>query len=164
MRHRIAGRKLGRKSSHRRMMFRHMAASLIEHGKIRTTLPKAKELRRVAERLVTLGKSNTVRARRRAFDFIRNRRAVQKLFGEVAPAFENRAGGYTRIYRLGTRAGDAAGMAIIEFLHEDLLSARVAGKVVEKKKKSQPKKAAATKEKKRDKKDKKDKKEKRGAK
>ena len=141
MRHQVAGRKLGRKSAHRTAMFRNMVSSLIEHGKIKTTLHKAKELRSVAEKMVTLGKQNSLHSRRQAFDFIRNKKAVQKLFDEVAPSFEARKGGYTRIYKLGNRVGDAAKMALIEFLSEDLLSAKVEGKVVEKKAKA-PKKAA----------------------
>lgn len=129
MRHQSAGRKLGRKSAHRQAMLRNMVASLIEHGKIKTTLPKAKELRSVAERMVTLGKKNSLHARRQAFDFMRNKDAVKKLFDQIAPAFEKRAGGYTRIFQLGSRAGDAAKMALIEFLSEDLLSAKVEGKI-----------------------------------
>lgn len=132
MRHQTAGRKLGRKSSHRKALFRNMVSSLIEHGRITTTLHKAKELRSVADRMVTLGKKNTLHARRQAYDFMRSKDAVKKLFDEIAPAFEKRAGGYTRIFKLGSRAGDAAKMALIEFLREDLLSARVEGKVVDK--------------------------------
>lgn len=128
-----AGRKLGRKSSHRKALFRNMVSSLIEHGRIKTTLHKAKELRGVADRMVTLGKKNTLHARRQAYDFMRNKDAVKKLFEQIAPAFEKRAGGYTRIFKLGSRAGDAAKMALIEFLSEDLLSARVEGKIVDKK-------------------------------
>ena len=141
MRHQTAGRKLGRKSAHRNAMFRNMVSSLIEHGKIKTTLHKAKELRGVAERMVTLGKKNTLHARRQAFDYMRSKDAVKKLFDEIAPAFEKRAGGYTRILKLGHRAGDAAKMALIEFLSEDLLSARVEGKVLDKPKKKVEKKA-----------------------
>lgn len=135
MRHRLARRKLGRTASHRLALFRNMSASLIEHGRVRTTLARAKELRGVADRLVTLGKKNTLHARRRVSYFLQNKRAVKKLFKQVAPAFEKRHGGYTRIYHLGPRTGDAANMALIEFLHEDLLSARVEGKVTDKEKK-----------------------------
>lgn len=97
---------------------RNMAASLIKYGRIQTTLPRAKELRRFADQLVTLGKKNTLHAKRQAFNFLRQRDVVQKLFAEVAPAFTGRNGGYTRIYRLGIRAGDAAKTAVIEYLAE----------------------------------------------
>ncbi len=145
MRHQLQGRKLGRTTSHRIAMFRNMASSLIEHGRIRTTLLKAKELRRMADQLVTLGKENTLHARRRAFDLIRNRDAVQKLFNSIAPAFEKRAGGYTRIFHLAKRPGDAAPMAFIEYLGEDLLAAKVEGKVLEAKTDKKEKKAKAPK-------------------
>lgn len=121
MRHRLAGRKLGKKTAHRWAMFRNLASSLIQHGRIRTTLPRAKELRRIAEQLVTLSKNDTLHTRRQAFDFIRNRDAVVKLFSFIAPAFKTRSGGYTRIYRTGrTRPGDQSKMAYIEYLQEDL--------------------------------------------
>lgn len=116
---------------------RNMVASLIKHGRIQTTLPRAKELRRFAEQLVTLGKKNTLHARRQAFNFLRQRDVVQKLFAEVAPAFAGRNGGYTRIYRLGVRAGDAAKVAVIEYLSE------VLAPVVTKKDKSKKEKKAA---------------------
>lgn len=145
MRHQVAGRKLGRKTAHRKAMFKNMVSSLIEHGKIKTTLHKAKELRSVAEKMVTLGKQNTLHSRRQAFDFMRDKKAVKKLFEELAPSFEKRAGGYTRIYKLGTRAGDAAKMAIIEFLSEDLLAAKVEGKVADKKATKKPAKKPAAK-------------------
>lgn len=115
MRHLNAGRKLSRNSSHRRALMRNMVTSLIEHGRIRTTDAKAKELRRWADRMVTLGKQGTVAARRRARAFVQTDAAVFKLFSEVAPRFANRAGGYTRIIKLGQRAGDAAPISIIEF-------------------------------------------------
>lgn len=120
MRHQLAGRKLGRPTAHRWAMFRNMATALIEHGRIRTTLTRAKELRRIAEQLITLGKKNTVHARRQAFDFVRDRVVVQKLFDQITPAFKGRNGGYTRIMHLGTRPGDASPMALIEYLSEDL--------------------------------------------
>lgn len=120
MRHQISGRKLGKDTSERLAMFRNMAASLIRHGRITTTLSRAKELRCFAERLVTLGKKNTLHAKRQAFDFLRQRDIVKKLFAEVAPAFSSRHGGYTRIYRLGARVGDAAKTAVIEYLSEVL--------------------------------------------
>lgn len=144
MRHQVSGRKLGKTSSHRKAMFRNMATSLIEHGRIKTTLHKAKELRSIADQLVTLGKRNTLHTRRQAFDLIRNKTIVKKLFDEIAPAFEDRKGGYTRIYHIGQRVGDAAKMAVIEFLQEDLLKSKVEGKVVEKKAKAKKEKKPAT--------------------
>lgn len=143
MRHQVSGRKLGRKTAHRTAMFRNMASSLIEHGQIQTTLHKAKELRKIADKLVTLGKEDSLHARRQAFDMIRNRDAVKKLFDVVAPAFDKRKGGYTRIVKIGTRLGDAAKMAVIEYLSEDILAAKVEGKVSDAPKKA--KKAKATK-------------------
>lgn len=116
MRHQLAGRKLGRTTSHRWALFRNMASSLVTHERIETTLPKAKELRGFADYLITLGKQNDLAARRRAFDFVRSQSVVQKLFGQLAPRFQDRAGGYTRIYQLGHRLGDGASMAMIEYL------------------------------------------------
>lgn len=116
MRHLIDYRKLGRTTPHRLAMFRNMAASLIRHGRIRTTLPKAKELRRLAERLVTLGKRGTVHARRRARRHLHDREAITKLFGELRERFAKRNGGYTRILKLNFRDGDQAPMALIEYL------------------------------------------------
>lgn len=116
MRHRVDGRKLGRTSAHRKAMFSNMLVSLVLCDRIETTLPKAKELRRFADRLITLGKQKTLHARRRAASIIRNRHAVSKVFSELATRFEARKGGYTRIYRLGNRHGDSAPMAIIEYL------------------------------------------------
>ena len=121
MRHQVSGRKLGRKTAHRIAMFRNMVSSLIMHERIKTTLQKAKELRSIADKMITLGKKDTLDARRQVFNFIRNRIAVQKLFGEIAPVFKERQGGYTRIYRTGFRAGDKAQMAYIEYLKEDLV-------------------------------------------
>lgn len=122
MRHLVAGRKLGRTSAHRKALMRNLAVALIEHGRIRTTLHKAKELRRFADNLVTLGKKDSLHARRLAFDRLRDREAVAKLFQNIAPAFQKRNGGYTRIYHLGpARPGDTAKMALIEYLAEDLL-------------------------------------------
>jgi len=115
MRHRNSGRQLSRNSSHRRALMRNMVTSLIEHESIRTTDAKAKELRRWVDRMVTLGKQNTVSARRRARAFVQTDAAVTKLFAVVAPRFANRAGGYTRIIKIGQRAGDAAPISIIEF-------------------------------------------------
>ena len=116
MRHRKSGRHLNRTSSHRQAMFRNMAASLIEHEIIKTTLPKAKELRRVAEPLITLAKEDSVANRRLAFSRTRDKAAVGKLFSELGPRYEDRPGGYTRILKCGFRAGDAAPMAYIELV------------------------------------------------
>lgn len=116
MRHRKSGRHLNRTSSHRKAMFANMAASLIEHEVIKTTLPKAKELRRVAEPLITLAKNDTVANRRLAFARLRSKAAVGKLFGELGPRFEERPGGYTRILKAGYRSGDAAPVAFIELV------------------------------------------------
>lgn len=118
MRHLNAGRKLSRNSAHRHALMRNMVTSLIEHGRIRTTDAKAKELRRWADRMVTLGKQQTIAARRRARAFVRTDAAVSKLFSEIAPRFTNRAGGYTRIIKLGQRPGDAAPLSILEFTEQ----------------------------------------------
>jgi len=116
MRHLKSGRKLNRTSSHRKAMFTNMAASLIEHEVIKTTLPKAKELRRVAEPLITLAKTDSVANRRLAFSRLRNDAAVGKLFAELGPRYETRPGGYLRILKYGFRAGDKAPMAIVELV------------------------------------------------
>src|SRR5271169_1433878 len=116
MRHRHGLRKLNRTSSHRLAMLRNMTNSLFTHEAIRTTLPKAKELRRVAEPLITLGKSPTLANRRLAFDRLRDRSVVQKLFGELGPRYAQRPGGYLRILKFGLRVGDNAPMALIELL------------------------------------------------
>jgi large subunit ribosomal protein L17 len=116
MRHRKSGRQLNRNSSHRQAMFRNMAVSLFEHEVIKTTLPKAKELRRVAEPLITLAKEDTVANRRLAFARTRSKTMVGKLFTELGPRYLERPGGYTRILKCGYRAGDAAPMAYIELV------------------------------------------------
>jgi len=116
MRHRVAGRKLSRHSKHRELMFRNMLVSLLEHERIKTTLPKAKELRRWAEKMITLGKKNSLHARRLAFAVLRNEDMVKKLFTEIVPRFKDRQGGYTRIYKVGWRAGDAAPLSLIEWV------------------------------------------------
>jgi len=116
MRHRKAGRQLNRNSSHRKAMFRNMAVSLIEHEVIKTTLPKAKELRRVAEPLITMGKQDSVAKRRLAFSRLRDAAAVGKLFTEIGPRFQDRPGGYVRILKCGYRPGDKAPMAFVELL------------------------------------------------
>lgn len=116
MRHRESGRKLNRNSSHRKAMFRNMAVSLMEHEVIKTTLPKAKELRRVAEPLITMAKSDSVANRRLAFSRLRDRGIVTKLFNELAPRYKERPGGYLRILKCGVRTGDKAPMAIVELV------------------------------------------------
>ena len=116
MRHRESGRKLNRNSSHRKAMFRNMAVSLIEHEIIRTTLPKAKELRRFAEPLITMAKIDNVAKRRLAFSRLRNRNIVTKLFNELGPRYKERPGGYLRILKCGFRTGDKAAMAIVELV------------------------------------------------
>ena len=116
MRHRKSGRKLGRNSSHRKAMFRNMATSLVRHETIKTTLPKAKELRRVVEPLITLAKEDDVAKRRLAFDRLRDKEAVGKLFNDLGPRFKNRPGGYLRILKTGPRPGDAAPMAIVQLV------------------------------------------------
>jgi len=120
MRHRKSGRQLNRNSSHRKAMFRNMACSLIEHEVIRTTVPKAKELRRVAEPLITLAKSDSVANRRLAFSRMRSKAAVGKLFSEIGPRYQERPGGYTRILKCGFRAGDAAPMVFVELVDRPL--------------------------------------------
>jgi len=126
MRHRKSGRHLNRTSSHRQAMFKNMAVSLIEHEIIKTTLPKAKELRRVAEPLITLAKEDSVANRRLAFSRTRSKEAVGKLFNELGPRYQERSGGYLRILKCGFRAGDNAPMAYVE-----LVDRPVAEEVVE---------------------------------
>ena len=126
MRHRKSGRHLNRTSSHRQAMFKNMAVSLIEHEIIKTTLPKAKELRRVAEPLITLAKEDSVANRRLAFSRTRSKEAVGKLFNELGPRYQERTGGYLRILKCGFRAGDNAPMAYVE-----LVDRPVAEEVVE---------------------------------
>lgn len=116
MRHRLSNRKLNRTSSHRLAMLRNMANSLLRHEVIKTTLPKAKELRRVAEPLITLGKKPSLANRRLAFDRLRDREIVVKLFDELGPRFQSRNGGYLRILKCGFRLGDNAPMAIVELV------------------------------------------------
>lgn len=123
MRHRKSGRQLNRNSSHRQAMFRNMAASLIESEVIKTTLPKAKELRRVAEPLITLAKEDSVANRRLAFSRTRSKVAVGKLFAELGPRYQGRPGGYTRILKCGHRAGDAAPMAFVELVDRPIIDA-----------------------------------------
>jgi large subunit ribosomal protein L17 len=119
MRHRVAGRKLGRKTAHRISMFRNMVTSLLDKERVRTTLPRAKELRPIAEKMITLGKRESLHARRQALAFIKDPAVVGKLFATLAPRFAQRKGGYTRIIRLGFRDGDGAQLAIIELIGSD---------------------------------------------
>ncbi len=119
MRHRIANRKLGRTSSHRQAMLANMAASLIKHEQITTTLPKARELRRVTDRLVTLGKRGNLHARRQALALIADRKLAEKLFTTLAERYATRNGGYTRVMKAGFRYGDNAPLAIIELVDRD---------------------------------------------
>lgn len=116
MRHRHSGRQLNRNASHRKAMFRNMVASLVEHELIKTTLPKAKELRGFAEPLITLSKEDSVANRRLAFDRLRSKRAVGKLFNELGPRYDSRPGGYLRIMKCGFRTGDNAPMAYVELV------------------------------------------------
>jgi len=123
MRHLKQGRKLGRTTAHRKALLRNLATALLEHERIITTEPKAKELRRVADKLVTLGKRGDLHARRQALQTVRSNNVVQKLFNEIAPRFAERQGGYTRVLRLGYRPGDAAAMAVIELVDNRLENA-----------------------------------------
>ncbi|MBV8093228.1 MAG: 50S ribosomal protein L17 [Acetobacteraceae bacterium] len=119
MRHGVAGRKLGVTSSHRLAMFRNMAVALLKHEQITTTLPKAKELRPVTEKLITLGKRGGLHARRQAYARLRDDTIVAKLFGPLADRYRARSGGYTRVLKAGVRYGDAAQMAVIELVDRD---------------------------------------------
>ena len=116
MRHRHSGRQLNRNSSHRKAMFRNMAVSLMRHETIKTTLPRAKELRRVAEPLITMAKNDSLAGRRTAFNRLRDRDIVTKLFNELGPRYKARPGGYLRILKCGFRPGDKAPMAIVELV------------------------------------------------
>jgi len=120
MRHGVAGRKLGVTSTHRLAMFRNMAVALIKHEQITTTLPKAKELRPVAEKLITLGKRGGLHARRQAYAELRDDVIVAKLFSTIAERYKGRPGGYTRVLKAGVRHGDAAHMAVIELVDRDV--------------------------------------------
>ncbi len=122
MRHRKSGRKLNRNSSHRKALFSNMAASLFKHELIKTTLPKAKELRAVVEPLITLSKEDTVAKRRLAFAKLRDRTIVSKLFDELGPRYQDRPGGYTRIMKCGFRPGDSAPMAYVELINRPEVS------------------------------------------
>ncbi len=120
MRHRNQGRKLNRKSAHRTAMFANMAAALIKHEQIKTTLPKAKELRPVVEKLVTLSRRSSLHARRLAMAQVRDETQVKKLFDVIGPRYASRPGGYTRVLKAGFRHGDNAAMALIEFIDRDM--------------------------------------------
>ena len=124
MRHRVAGKKLGRKTAHRMMMFRNMVTSLFDKERIRTTLDRAKAVRPIAERMITLGKRETLHARRQALAFVKDPAIVAKLFETLAPRFSQRHGGYTRIIRLGFRDGDGAQMAYIELIGSEFKPAK----------------------------------------
>jgi large subunit ribosomal protein L17 len=145
MRHQLSGRQLSRNSSHRKALMRNMCAALLRAETIRTTLPKAKELRRVVEPLITLGKSDSLPGRRRAFTTLRDDALVVKLFEDIGPRFKARAGGYTRILKMGPRPGDAAPMALMQLVEADAAPAAPAGDKPEKKKKKEaaPKKEKA---------------------
>lgn len=119
MRHRLSGRKLNRTSSHRKAMFSNMAVSLLTHEQITTTLPKAKELRRVADKMITLAKRGGLHARRQALSFLADKGVVGKLFGPLAERYKDRPGGYTRVLKAGFRYGDSAPMAVIELVDRD---------------------------------------------
>ena len=119
MRHRMSGRKLNRTSTHRKAMFANMTVALLTHEQIVTTLPKAKELRRVADRIITLGKRGTLHARRQAAAFLRDDETVRKLFDALAERYKARNGGYTRVLRAGFRYGDNAPLAVIELVDRD---------------------------------------------
>src|ERR671927_792186 len=120
MRHGLSGRKLGRTTAHRQAMFANMAAALIKHEQITTTLPKAKDLRPIVEKLVTLGKRGDLHARRQALSAMRDIAMVRKLFDVLGPRYQERSGGYTRVIKAGFRYGDSAPVAVIEFVDRDI--------------------------------------------
>ncbi len=119
MRHKVRGRKFGRERDHRRLLMRNLVSSLVEHGRINTTQTKAKELRGLAERLITYGKKDTIHHRRLAYKVLQNRDLVKKVFDELAPRYQSTEGGYTRVLKNGYRKGDSAPMAIIEFVQKE---------------------------------------------
>jgi large subunit ribosomal protein L17 len=141
MRHRVAGKKLGRTPAHRRALLRNLVTELLEHEAVRTTDAKAKELKRWGDRLITLGKSGTLHARRRAAALVQSRSVVRKLFAELARHYAARPGGYTRVVKLGVRPGDAASLSLVE-----LVDRRGGDDTGKKKKTPRRKKAAAKKE------------------
>jgi len=124
VRHQRVGKKLGRDSAHRKALYSNLAGALIEHGRIKTTVTKAKAVKPIAEQMITLGRRGDLHARRQATAFLRSRDVVHKLFAEVAPRFKDRPGGYARIIKLGPRAGDAAEMAYLELVDEEYVTAQ----------------------------------------
>jgi large subunit ribosomal protein L17 len=122
VRHQRTGKKLGRDAAHRKALYSNLAGALIEHGRIRTTVTKAKAVKPLAEQMITLGRRGDLHARRQATSFLRSRDVVHKLFAEVAPLFKDRPGGYTRIVKLGPRPGDAAEMAYLELVDEEYVA------------------------------------------
>ncbi len=144
MRHNRSGRKLGRKTGHRLAMFRNQLVSLVSHGRIVTTLPKAKELRPLIERVVTQGKRGTVHARRMVGRWIASRDLIKKVFDDIAPRFATRPGGYTRIVKLGSRVGDGAEMAVLEFVDFELKKKATAAKPEEAREKDRKRKGRAS--------------------
>lgn len=146
MRHAMRGRKLGRTSSHREALFRNQLQSLVVSERIVTTLPKAKELRPIAEKVITRGKHGTVHDRRWALRWLLDRDLVKKLFDEIAPRFAERPGGYLRIVKLGPRQGDGAEMAVIELVERETVAAPEASKEAKAKKEPKPKRDAKDKE------------------
>ena len=124
MRHQRVGKKLGRDSAHRKALYSNLAAALIEHGRIKTTVTKAKAVKPIAEQMITLGRRGDLHARRQATAFLRSRDVVHRLFAEVAPRFRDRPGGYARIIKIGPRAGDAAEMAYLELVDDEYVAAQ----------------------------------------
>jgi large subunit ribosomal protein L17 len=143
MRHRVHGRKLGRTSPHRRALLRSLCTSLLEHERINTTVQKAKEVRPLVEKMITLGKRGTLHARRQTASFLLTPGVVQKLFDTIAPRFAERNGGYTRIIKLDSRAGDGADLALIELLGSELSVKKAEKAATEKAKKEKPKEESA---------------------
>jgi large subunit ribosomal protein L17 len=125
VRHARSGKKLGRDSAHRKALYSNLAGALIEHGRIKTTVTKAKAVKPHVEHMITLGRRGDLHARRQATAFLRSRDVVHKLFADVAPLFKDRPGGYTRIIKIGTRAGDSAEMAYIELVDEEYVAAQI---------------------------------------
>ncbi|MDH3213803.1 MAG: 50S ribosomal protein L17 [Myxococcales bacterium] len=147
MRHRVRSRKLGRTSAHRAALYRNMVTSLLDHERIQTTDAKAKEVRRLADRMITLGKRGTLHARRRALRLIRRREVAAKVFDELAERYRDRPGGYTRVLKLGVRAGDAAPISIVELVEAGKVAEPKAGKRAKKatRRKAESEKAPAKK-------------------
>jgi large subunit ribosomal protein L17 len=145
MRHLNQGRKLNRTSAHRKALFRNLVLALVKHERIKTTDAKAKELRRYADRMVTLGKRGDLAARRLAFAFMQSRDAVKRLFDEIAPRFKERNGGYTRVVKFGFRRGDAAPLSIVEFSdHSEEAARKAPKKRARRNEQTQPARRAAT--------------------